>query len=126
MKTNQSLLIVALLGFSAAISHAGPPPEFFNQTLKLAKAKTQQVATVTKAAKPAMACDACKVTPIREVRYRGPASKAVTEWVNVGEKHACAKCGGAVESRNGKIASNMELNCPICREASCCPTTATH
>jgi len=126
MKTNQTLLLVALLGFSAAISHAGPPPEFFNQTLKLAKAKTHQVASVTKAAKPAMACDACKVTPEREVRYRWPASKAVTEWVNVGEKHSCPKCGGAIETRNGKVAADMEQNCPICREASCCPTAASH
>lgn len=126
MKTNKFLLVVALLGFSAAISHAGPPSEFFNQTLKLAKAKTHQAAAVTTAAKPAMACDACQVTPIREVRYRGPASKAVAEWVNVGEKHACAKCGGAIETRNGKVSSNMELNCPTCREASCCPAAASH
>ena len=113
-----------LLVASAVMSHAGPPPEFWNRSRVITTVKE---ADAVKPDDPlAMVCGACKTALIRDSRQVGPPSKSHTEWFTLGSKHQCDHCGGEITVVQGKTADSMQHNCSMCGEgaAFCCSAAA--
>jgi hypothetical protein len=126
MKTRPILVTLALLVFSAVATQAGPSPDFPRQHFKTSgKAAPPRIAANRPPADTAqMPCEACKVTQLRAPRYRGPTSKGPVDWVVVGRRHACTRCGGAITTYEGKVRDEMPMNCATCRVAACCGVPA--
>lgn len=121
MKPESLLKAAALAAVTVLTSHAGPPPEFFIRASPKIVAKTAQVVVATTpAAKSEMACAACKTVKLREPRYRAPMSKGTPEMIEVGTKHKCTRCEGAVVNFKGKVTDGMKVTCSTCLEAGCC------
>lgn len=72
-----------------------------------------------------MVCGACKTVSITEFKSINPNGRPPMRWVEVGSKHECDNCGGAITTIRGKTKDTMQHNCSKCGEgaAFCCVTT---
>lgn len=118
MKAIKLLAAANLLAGLAALSFAGPSPQFWNQQTKNQQVQSAKAATLPNraiaSAKSGMACDGCKTTEVNDLRqFGGPKSTGVTANV-VGTKHVCTHCGGEVKVVNGKFTNSMPNACPMC------------
>lgn len=118
-----SLLALAF-GFTASVSFAGPPPQFWNRPAPV------KLATDASKAAPAadangMACPACKTTVLRTAKHVGPLGKGYDEWTTIGVKHTCSHCGGKIETVRGTTTDTMTPNCDMCgKDADLCKAAA--
>ena len=118
-----SLLTLAL-GITSSTLRAGAvlPPDWHRNT-------TVASADDANAVKPSntivMACSACKTVAITERRVV-PGAKAGTALFNIGSKHECTMCGGAITTVNGQTTGTMQGNCKLCASvaAPCCAPSA--
>ncbi len=114
-----SLLALAF-GFTASITQAGPPPQFWNRPASVAAAKDTPKAAPAPDAN-GMACPACKTTDIRTTKHVGPLGKGYDEWSTIGVKHGCTHCGGEIKVVRGTTTSTMTPNCTMCgKDAALC------
>lgn len=112
MKTYRSFLPIAaavLLG-SAASLVAGPGPQYWATPRAAAPAK--EVKKVTPDSN-APGCPACKTETIREFTSGMPNGKGTPRWTDVGTKHTCDHCNGAITVVKGKTTNTMPANCPM-------------
>lgn len=116
MKAIKLLTTSALLAGLASLAFADPSPQFSGaqlpkQPAPLAKTTTQPTQST---ATPAITCEGCKTTELKDLRQAGgPKSSVVTSTV-VGAKHTCTHCGGEVKTVNGKLTNSMPNSCPMC------------
>ena len=122
MKTANVILLAAILAGTASIAIAGPSPQFTNQPPKQTSYREADKA----AASPAMTCEGCKTSQLREARQVGaPKSSSVIGAV-VGRKHTCTHCGGEMKVVNGKLANSMPNGCSMCGpDAALCGVTVS-
>jgi len=122
MKTTNFILIAAILAGTASIAIAGPSPQFTNQPPKQTSHREADKA----AANPAMTCEGCQTTQVREARQVGaPKSSSVVGAV-VGIKRTCTHCGGEVKVVSGNVTNSMPNGCPMCGpDAALCGVTVS-
>ncbi len=71
-------------------------------------------------------CSTCKTVALEEPVYGyfpgGEIDDYRIQWVKVGSKHTCSGCRGEIKAVKGTTASDMQSNCPVCRQTvpSCC------
>ena len=109
-----------LLGASAALIFAGPPPNFWNRSKPIATVKE---AVAVKADETVMmVCGACKTAMVRTMKHVGPPNGGHEDSLVIGSKHKCDHCGGEITVVQGKTKDTMQHNCSMCGEgaAFCC------
>ena len=130
MKAIKLLTASALLAGLAALSFAGPSPQFWSQQTtnppaQPAKATTQPDRSIA-SANPVMTCDGCKTTELRDLRQVGGPKSTIVTGIVVGAKHTCTHCGGEVKVVNSKLTNSMPKACPMCGpEAANCIATVS-
>ena len=123
MKSTKLLLAITLFAGLATISIAGPGPQFWNRTKPVTSAK--DTAAVQPADAGMKACSACQTTALTEFKSEQSNGRPPQRLVNVGSKHECSHCGGAITTINGKTTDTMGRNCKMCGEGTdfCCAVT---
>ena len=123
MKATQLLLAAALFTGLAALSIAGPGPQYWSRTKSTTPVQKAEV--IKTADLNAMACAACKTTAIEEFKSTNPNGRPPLSWVQTGTKHDCAMCGGSIVAVKGKTTDTMGYNCKMCSEVApvCCVAT---
>ena len=122
MKTTTFILIAAILAGTASIAVAGPSPQFTNQPPKQTSHREADKA----AANPAMTCEGCQTTQVREARQIGPPKSSSVVGAVVGMKHTCTLCGGEVKVVNGNLTNSMPNDCAMCGpDAALCGVTVS-
>jgi len=126
MKTRRSLftLVGTAVSLSTVTLVAGPGPQFWN------RATPVTTTAEAKAVKPGdtvmMVCGACKTVVLTEFKSAQPNGRPPMSWFEVGSKHECEHCGGAITIVRGKTTDSMQHNCSKCGEgaAFCCAVKA--
>ena len=74
-----------------------------------------------------MVCGACNTVSITEYKSDWPNGRGPRRWVEIGAKHECEHCGGAITNVQGKVKDEMQHNCSKCGEgaAFCCTVPPT-
>jgi hypothetical protein len=128
MKASQFLVTAALFTGLATLGIAGPGAQYWTKSQPVAT--TQDAAAVQPGDTLMMVCGACKSVTLTEFKSINPNGRPPHRWVEIGMKHECDHCGGAITTVNGKTTDSMQHNCSMCGEgaAFCCkvtPATAT-
>jgi hypothetical protein len=122
MKTTNVIIFAAILAGIASIAIAGPSPQFANQPFK----HTSYREANKPAANPAMTCEGCQTTQVREARQAGAPKSGSVVGAVVGMKHTCTHCGGEVKVVNGNRTNSMPNSCPMCGpDAALCGATVS-
>ena len=121
-----SLLTLAF-GFTAALTYAGPGPQYWQERAQAAAERTKAADTPKESAKPvaapAMVCPACKTQPLLSTQAptSGFPGNRRPSPPKFGFKHTCEHCGGALTAQGGKMTNAMQGNCEMCgKDAARC------
>jgi hypothetical protein len=121
MKTTLLKTTLASLAVGAAVTFAGPGPQFWQNVSKASNPTAPAPVAKPVASAPA-GCGGCRTEPITEFAASLPNGKGTPRWTVVGSKHTCGGCTGEIASIRGKVTDTMDQGSGACAASAmaCC------